>query len=161
MNVAAFIFGLVGVAINFFPFAILSNNNNPFGDLGFAGFFFGWLTRQGELFFFLYGIFGIVFTVNQIVAIFKSYHALMRNRNKNVPGFFKFTASLCGIDAAVMFYVYSMYMGAVGSSRLYVLAGGGIAPYVPMILQVVCFALASALSRADEAEDKNRIKREA
>ena len=156
MNVAAFIFGLVGVAINFFPFAILSNNNNPFGDLGFAGFFFGWLTRQGELFFFLYGIFGIVFTVNQIVAIFGSYHALMRNRNKNVPGFFKFTAYLCFIEAAVMFYVYSMYMDAVRSSGLYGLAGGGIAPYVPMILQVVCFALASALSRADEAEDKNR-----
>ena len=152
MNVAAFILGLVGVAINFFPFALLTSNNNPFGDLGFGMFFMGWIQRQGGLFF-IYGIFSIVFLVNQIVAIFKSYHALKRNRNKNVPGFFKFTALLCLIEAAVMIYVYSLYNDAISDSGLYGLSRTGIAPYVPMILQVLCFRLASYFAHEDEQEE--------
>ena len=153
MNVAAFILGLVGVAINFFPFAILTSNNNPFGDLGFGMFFMGWIQRRGELFFFIYGVFSIVFLVNQIMAIFRSYHALKRNRNKNVPGFFKFTALLCLIEAAVMIYVYSLYKEAISDSGLYGLSRTGIAPYVPMLLQVLCFSLASYFAHEDEQEE--------
>ena len=52
-----------------------------------------------------------------------------------------------------MIYVYSLYKEAISDSGLYGLSRTGIAPYVPMLLQVLCFSLASYFAHEDEQEE--------